>query len=80
MSAGLIAANLSVAPSSLSFHLQQMTRAGVLQQRRCSRHIIYAVNEGVMSELRDFLALSGQGIVRLPSAIESAEQPSDIIG
>src|SRR4051812_16177021 len=42
--AGTIAARMAIVPSSLSFHLRQMTQAGVLIQRRCSRHIISAVN------------------------------------
>ena len=55
LSAGSIAAMLDIAPSSLSFHLHQMTYAGVLVQRRSNRRIIYAVNTDVVDALRAFL-------------------------
>jgi DNA-binding transcriptional ArsR family regulator len=42
--AGDIAARMSILPSSLSFHLRQMTQAGVLSQRRSSRQLFYTVN------------------------------------
>jgi ArsR family transcriptional regulator, arsenate/arsenite/antimonite-responsive transcriptional repressor len=56
LSAGSIAGMLNIAPSSLSFHLQQMTHAHVLLQRRSQRRIIYAVNTEAMDALRAFLA------------------------
>jgi ArsR family transcriptional regulator, arsenate/arsenite/antimonite-responsive transcriptional repressor len=56
LSAGCIAGKLDIAPSSLSFHLQQMTHAGVLSQRRSNRRIIYAVNAEIIDALRAFLA------------------------
>jgi len=56
LSAGVIAAHLAVPPSSLSFHLQQMTQSKVLVQRRSSRQIIYAVNDQLISALCHFLA------------------------
>jgi ArsR family transcriptional regulator, arsenate/arsenite/antimonite-responsive transcriptional repressor len=59
LSAGAISAQLAVAPSSLSFHLQQMIHGRVLVQRRSSRLIIYAVNGEIMASLRDFLANAG---------------------
>src|ERR1700722_16714839 len=55
VSAGSIAAMLDIAPSSLSFHLHQMTYAGVLVQRRSNRRIIYAVNPAFVDALRAFL-------------------------
>src|ERR1700733_730832 len=44
ISAGEIAKRLKIAPPSLSFHLQQLLHAGVLLQRRNSRHLIYALD------------------------------------
>src|SRR5690348_7136598 len=41
LSAGTIAERMAFIPSSLSFHLRQMTQAGVLRQRRSSRNIVY---------------------------------------
>lgn len=72
LTAGLIAERLTVAPSSLSFHLQQMTQGRVLIQRRSSRHIIYAVNDEVVVSLCDFLV---RGVViRIgPGSLESGQ-------
>jgi ArsR family transcriptional regulator len=56
LSAGAISAQMSVLPSSLSFHLRQMTQAGVLVQRRSSRQIIYAVNQDIIVGLTALLA------------------------
>ena len=42
--AGAIAEDLGVPPSSLTFHLQQLTHAGLITQRRLSRQLIYAAN------------------------------------
>ena len=44
MSAGTIAQGSGVAPSSLTFHLQQLTHAGLITQRRVSRQLIYATD------------------------------------
>jgi DNA-binding transcriptional ArsR family regulator len=50
LSAGTLASLLAIAPSSLSFHLRLMKEAGLLEQRRSSRHIMYAVkgNQGTI--------------------------------
>jgi ArsR family transcriptional regulator len=63
--AGVISAQLAVPPSSLSFHLQQMTQGKVLVQRRSSRQIIYAVNDQIIDSLCDFLANPGDETIRL---------------
>ena len=55
LSAGTIAARLGVAPSSLSFHLQQLLHAGLVTQRRLSRQLIYAAEYGAMNELLAYL-------------------------
>ena len=49
--AGRIAETVGVAPSSLSFHLQQLVRAGLITQRRRSRQLIYAADFTAMNEL-----------------------------
>ena len=62
LAAGTLAARMAILPSSLSFHLRLMTQAGVLVQRRSSRHIIYAVNvELITSLVQLFTALSAPG-------------------
>jgi DNA-binding transcriptional ArsR family regulator len=55
LSAGTIADRLGVAPSSLSFHLQQLLHAGLVTQRRLSRQLIYAAEYGAMNELLAYL-------------------------
>ena len=53
--AGTIAERLGVAPSSLSFHLQQLLHAGLVTQRRLSRQLIYSAEYGAMTELLAYL-------------------------
>jgi ArsR family transcriptional regulator, arsenate/arsenite/antimonite-responsive transcriptional repressor len=66
LSAGHIAAQIGIVPSSLSFHLQQMTRAGILTQRRSRRQIIYAVDSGVVNGVCSFIAKHATGqVIRL---------------
>lgn len=54
-SAGDIASALDIAPSSLSFHLAHMTRAGLIAQRRESRSLIYSADFEQMYSLIGFL-------------------------
>ncbi len=53
--AGIIAERLAVAPSSLSFHLQQLLHAGLIRQRRAGRHLIYAAEYDAMNALLAYL-------------------------
>jgi ArsR family transcriptional regulator len=53
--AGAIAEALGLAPSSLTFHLQNLHRAGLIVQRRESRSLIYSVDFGTMNALVGFL-------------------------
>ena len=53
--AGVIAERLSVLPASLSFHLQQLVRAGLITQRRLSRQIIYSAEYSAMNDLLAYL-------------------------
>jgi ArsR family transcriptional regulator, arsenate/arsenite/antimonite-responsive transcriptional repressor len=55
LSAGIIAERLGVAPSSLSFHLQQLVHAGLIRQRRLSRQLIYAADYDTMNGLMAYL-------------------------
>ena len=43
-SAGELARRLAIPPQTLSFHLKEMTNAGLLGARREGRHIYYAVD------------------------------------
>ena len=53
--AGAIAERLGVLPSSLSFHLAQLTHAGLITQRRQSRQLIYSAEYGAMNALLAYL-------------------------
>lgn len=55
MTAGAIARWLGVAPSSLSFHLGHLERAGLLTSRRVARHVHYAVDIEGTRQLIGFL-------------------------
>lgn len=53
--AGDIAVSLDLPASSLSFHLAHLTRAGLINQRRESRSLIYSADFAVMNGLVGFL-------------------------
>jgi DNA-binding transcriptional ArsR family regulator len=53
--AGVIAERLGLPPSSLTFHVQHLHRAGLVTQRRLGRQLIYAADYGVMSNLLGYL-------------------------
>jgi ArsR family transcriptional regulator, arsenate/arsenite/antimonite-responsive transcriptional repressor len=55
LNAGTIAARLAMPPSSLTFHLQHLHRAGLLTQQRNSRQLIYATDFSVMNDLVGYL-------------------------
>jgi ArsR family transcriptional regulator, arsenate/arsenite/antimonite-responsive transcriptional repressor len=55
LAAGAIADRLAVPPSSLTFHLQHLTRAGLIGQRRAGRQLLYATDFAVMNGLVGFL-------------------------
>ena len=55
VAAGVIAEQLKVAPATLSFHLAQLSHAGMVTARQRSRFVFYAANFGRMDELIAFL-------------------------
>jgi ArsR family transcriptional regulator, arsenate/arsenite/antimonite-responsive transcriptional repressor len=55
LAAGVIAARLEMAPSALSFHLKELTHAGLLLQRPDGRKIHYSANFSSMNELIAYL-------------------------
>jgi ArsR family transcriptional regulator len=58
LAASKIAESLSVPPSSLSFHLKELTHAGLIVPRQAGRFVIYAVNFDTMNALLGFLTES----------------------
>jgi DNA-binding transcriptional ArsR family regulator len=55
LNAGTIASKLKIPPSSLTFHIQSLHRAGLLTQERRSREVIYATDFNVMNGLVGYL-------------------------
>lgn len=74
--AGAIAEHLGVAPSSLSFHLQQLLHAGLIAQRRLGRQLIYSAEYATMNALLAYLTENccGSGEVCAPFCT-----PADIL-
>ncbi|HTV87620.1 MAG TPA: metalloregulator ArsR/SmtB family transcription factor [Stellaceae bacterium] len=66
--AGAVAERLGVAPSSLSFHLQQLLHAGLVTQRRRGRQLIYAAEYDAMNGLLAYLTENccGRGAAAAP--------------
>lgn len=56
--AGAIAETLGVTPATLSFHLNQLTHAGLIVQRREGRSLIYSADFERMNGLVGFLVES----------------------
>ncbi|MGQ9371295.1 ArsR/SmtB family transcription factor [Azospirillum sp. ST 5-10] len=55
LAAGEIAERLGVQPATLSFHLSQLSHAGLVTSRREGRSIIYSADLPAMKELMGFL-------------------------
>ena len=55
LNAGDLANAMALAPSSLTFHLQALLHAGLITQRRASRHVIYAADFTAMNGLVGYL-------------------------
>lgn len=55
MAAGAIADALGVAPNTLTFHLDRLRNAGLINVRRDGRSMIYAAQFHTMNELLGFL-------------------------
>jgi ArsR family transcriptional regulator, arsenate/arsenite/antimonite-responsive transcriptional repressor len=53
--AGAMSERLALPPSSLTFHLQQLTAAGLITQRRVSRQIIYTTDFDAMNQVVGYL-------------------------
>ena len=53
--AGHIANRLGLIPSSLTFHLQSLQRAGLISQRRESRQLIYSADFDAMNGVVGYL-------------------------
>ncbi|WP_313079287.1 metalloregulator ArsR/SmtB family transcription factor [Pulveribacter sp.] len=52
---GAISEQLGVAPNTLSFHLKELTHAGLVSQERQGRNLVYRASFEAMSELVTYL-------------------------
>jgi DNA-binding transcriptional ArsR family regulator len=76
MSAGAIAAALDLAAPSLSFHLKELSHAGLIEGHSQGRHIMYSANYDTMQALIDFLlenCCAAQGCACASNATEALE-------
>ena len=55
MTPGAMAELLGVAPSALSFHLKELTNAGLVTQERSGRHFVYRAAYDQMNTVLGFL-------------------------
>ncbi|RTL57028.1 MAG: transcriptional regulator [Rhodocyclaceae bacterium] len=55
LAVGAIGEALEITPATLSFHLKNLTQAGLLLARQEGRFIYYSANYGAMDELIAFL-------------------------
>lgn len=69
LAAGALAERLGVPNSSLSFHLAQLSNAGLIAQRRVGRSLIYSANYPAMNGLLDYLMENCCGA--FPTGVES---------
>jgi DNA-binding transcriptional ArsR family regulator len=78
MAAGKISAATGIAPSSLSFHLKELSHAQLLTQRQEGRFVIYSANFAAASALVAFLSAhccDGQACEFSPSSPVSTSSP-----
>ena len=53
--AGVVGNRIGLTPSSLTFHLQALQRAGLITQARLGRQLFYSADFSAMNELVDYL-------------------------
>ncbi len=69
LSAGAIAGRLRLPPSSLTFHLKHLQRAGLIARERSSRQLIYSADFGVMNALVSYLTENCCGKMRSAATV-----------
>lgn len=68
LAASRIAEALEIAPSSLSFHLKELSHANLVSATKAGRSIIYAANYDAMNGLLAFLTANCCGGMACPPA------------
>jgi DNA-binding transcriptional ArsR family regulator len=79
-STGAIAERIGVVPSSLTFHVQALQRAGLISQRRLGRQLFYAADFSAMNELVGYLTRNCCGGARscAPRGVPAAAARSSV--
>ena len=80
MAAGAIADRLGLPPPTLSFHLKELSNAGLAVSRQDGRYVIYSANFGNALKLVDFLTencCGGQAC--LPACAPSAAKTEGVM-
>lgn len=80
LSAGIIGDRVGLLPSSLTFHLQNLQRAGLILQQRVSRQLIYSADFEVMNGLIGYLtenccSVSGGSCGEVCEPVSSKKSP-----
>lgn len=80
LAAGAIADALGLPPSSLSFHLAQMERAGLIGKRRAGRSLIYSANFAAMTALIAYLTENccGSGVACAPACAPASSDERSV--
>lgn len=55
LAAGVLGEKLGIPPATLSFHLKELARAGLVNGRTEGRYVIYTANYPAMDELLGYL-------------------------
>lgn len=80
LAAGVLAEQLALAPSALSFHLKELTHAGLLVQRPDGRKLMYSAHFNTMNQLLGHLTENCcQGVpcaVDVPATVCCPGQPT----
>jgi ArsR family transcriptional regulator len=74
--AGVIGERVGLQPSSLTFHLQALQRAGLIRQQRASRQLLYSADYPVMEQLVGYLTdncCAVEGVACCPAPITAAK-------
>lgn len=81
VSAGTIAGKLGVTPATLSFHLKELARAGLVTPRSASRFVYYSANYERMAALMTYLTenccqgMPGECIAPMETALARCGSP-----
>jgi len=75
LAASRIGQELAIAPSSLSFHLKELTHAKLLRSKQDGRFVIYSADIATMNGLMGFLTENCCGGVPCVKASEAVCEP-----